>query len=100
MITKDDFHQGYDGSDRGGGQPIGFPELDALDALVDAFAKEMKAKLRKKYLDGYTGWDEPSLRPILELKLTEHVARGGQYVDVANLAAMLWNLDAPQEAAD
>lgn len=73
--------------------PVGFPELDALYALVDAFAEEMKGKLRRKYVEGFTGWDDPELRPELERRLQLHVIRGGQYVDVANLAAMLWNMD-------
>jgi hypothetical protein len=75
-------------------------EEHALDALVDAFAAEMKAKLRRKYWrDGYTGWDDPSNRPIIEQKLREHVGRllagWDQAVDVANLAAMLWNFRQP-----
>jgi hypothetical protein len=72
-------------------------EERALDALVDAFAAEMKLKLRRKYWrEGYTGWDDRSSRSLIEERLGEHVGRllrGGeaQEVDVANLAAMLWN---------
>jgi hypothetical protein len=78
-----------------------FPEDEdvqerALCALVDAFAGEMKAKLIKKLREGYVAWDNPCFRENIEGKLIEHASRGsGQYVDVANLAAMLWNLDLP-----
>jgi hypothetical protein len=75
-------------------------EEHALDALVDAFAKEMKKKLRQKYWrDGYTGWDDIANLAIIQQKLGEHVVRllagGDQAVDVANLAAMLWNFRQP-----
>lgn len=69
-------------------------EGEALDELVDAFADEMKAKLRRKWREGYSGWDVPANRPGINAKLFEHVLRTGpQWVDIANLAAMLWNLD-------
>ena len=69
-------------------------EMTALDALVDAFALEMKKKLYKQYVKGYHGWDDPEMKALLETKLNEHVQRGEeQMVDVANLAAMLWNME-------
>lgn len=66
----------------------------ALSALVDEFAVAMKEKLIAKLHEGYCGWDDSDLVPILERKLSEHIGRGpGQRVDAANLAAMLWNIE-------
>lgn len=67
--------------------------LEALDALVDAFAAEMKRKLRHKALEGRSGWDDPQNEQFIRDSMLRHVQRGrGQEVDVANLAAMLWNM--------
>lgn len=69
-------------------------ERDALEAMVDAFASEMKKKLIAKMEEGYGGWANDSSRLLLQRKLEEHVSRGeGQWVDVANLACFLWNLE-------
>lgn len=69
-----------------------FAEFEALDAMVDAFAREMKKKLHAKALEGRTGWDDPECRDGIREAMIEHAARGlFQEVDVANLAAMLWN---------
>lgn len=79
-----------------------FAEVAALDALVDAFAAEMKKKLRKQLAKGYCGWDDdtPDVKRNLHLGLSVHVARhlrgeGDQSVDIANFAAMLWNQAQP-----
>lgn len=70
-----------------------FAELDALDAMVDAFAVAMKAKLRKKWREGQRGWDDRECERGIRNALAWHVERGqGQEVDIANLAAMLWNM--------
>ncbi len=70
-----------------------FAELDALDAMVDAFAIEMKRKLRSKALAGRSGWDDMTCAPGIRAAMVEHANRGpGQEIDVANLAAMLWNM--------
>lgn len=66
--------------------------LEALDALVNAFAAEMKKKLRRKALEGRSGWDDPQYADGIRTAMIEHAQRGpGQEIDVANLAAMLWN---------
>jgi hypothetical protein len=73
-----------------------FAEVRALEKMVDALAEEMKAKLRSKYFRGYSGWDDPANRDLLLAKLKEHAERNNQWnsqeVDIANLAAMLWNI--------
>ena len=69
-----------------------FAGLKALYALVDAFSEEMKSKLRTKYIAGRSGWDDLANADGIRAAMIEHANRGtGQEVDVANLAAMLWN---------
>lgn len=65
--------------------------LAALDKLVNAFAKEMKKKLKRKALEGYYGWDSPDWTPeqVME-SLRAHLDKGDP-VDIANFAAFLWN---------
>ncbi len=73
-----------------------FVETMALNRMVDKFAEEMKRKLCHKLAEGYHGWDDPSAEPVLIEKLRDHIERGkGQEIDIANLAAMLWNLRTP-----
>lgn len=70
-----------------------FAEVSAFDALVDAFATEMKKKLHKKWREGQRGWDDRECERGIRNALAWHVERGaGQEVDIANLAAMLWNM--------
>ncbi len=73
-----------------------FSEIDALDKLVNSFAKEMKKKLKKKYLEGYTGWDNKEDEKLIKRKLKEHCLKktdSENMVDIANLVAMLWNMN-------
>lgn len=63
----------------------------ALDACVDAFAKDMKAKLCHKFLQGKSGWDDPNWQreDVIE-QLRNHIDKGDM-VDVANFAMFAWN---------
>ena len=73
-----------------------FVELDSLYLLVDEFAAEMKTKLRKKWKEYYSGWDNPDTADSLRAAMINCVLRGpGQEIDIANFAAMLWNLRQP-----
>lgn len=93
MYTSDTYLHRY-GEDRSGGDPSGFSSLGSLDKMVDAFAVEMKKKLRAKFLNGYTGWDNPNMLLRLHAKLKAHAYKpGDQSVDIANLAAMIWNIE-------
>ena len=93
MITVESFHKPCGCRSVGECTHNSFAELDALNALVDAFAAEMKRKLRQKALEGRSGWDDPDCADGIMAALIEHANRGrGQEVDVANLAAMLWNM--------
>jgi hypothetical protein len=86
------------------GNGPGEADYAALDALVDAFARKMKLKLKQKADEGRYGWDDPEEAAFLEESLYVHVHRAigdadrgkpsdpRQYVDCANIAAMLWNL--------
>lgn len=96
MITTDDFHV------RCGCRSVDecFCNMGAgtkaLEALVRKFGKPMMAKLRRKYMEGFHGWDDPKKFPdeILEQKLREHAERpltAENVVDIANFCAMIWN---------
>ena len=68
----------------------------SLDALVHDFARAMRAKLISKFMEGYSGWDDPewSVEDI-KASLLAHLEKGDP-VDIANFAAFWWNrLDAP-----
>lgn len=71
--------------------PIGFSWLEAQNAAVDAFAEQMKKKLRRKAMSGKQGWDDPRWpRNDILRQLIEHVEKGDM-VDVANFALFAWN---------
>lgn len=72
----------------------------ALTALVDEFAAEMKLKLLAKRREGNWGWDNPENRDKIEHGLFAHLKRPGQWIDVANYAAFLWNIDRHPEQGD
>lgn len=93
MITTENFIKPCGCRSVGDCQHNAFAEFEALDSLVDAFAIEMKTKLRQKALEGKGGWDDPDMVDFLMESLAEHIERGtGQEVDIANIAAMLWNM--------
>lgn len=73
--------------------PVIGEELSALIDLVDRFSKDMRSKLIEKYMEGYTGWDNPDELEFLKDSLVSHTEKGfdsENMVDVANLAAMIW----------
>ncbi len=65
--------------------------LHSFEQAVNAFAKEMKAKLRYKQADGWGGWTDAACTEQFRRDLLHHVATGDP-VDVANYAMFLWNL--------
>lgn len=76
-------------------------ELKALNAMVDAFAAEMKKKLKFKMTMGFGGWDNAECLKGIQIGMmanaAKHVLEGGQEVDIANLAAMIWNQNQKKE---
>ena len=78
------------------------PEDRALCELVDAFASEMKNKLMDKRAEGQEGWRVSAYRGELHQNFRIH-ATGDMngfvdFIDVANFAAFLWNLDGRPES--
>ena len=68
-----------------------FIEIDALIALVDAFAMAIKKKLQRKLMEGYSGWDDPTWTPDnIRAALIAHMEKGDP-VDIGAFAAFLWN---------
>jgi len=67
------------------------PNLQALFNLVDLFAQEMKAKLRKKHDEGWRGWDILPKTVVMQ-NIGGQMIKGPDPVDLANLAAFLWNI--------
>jgi hypothetical protein len=68
-------------------------EINRLDRAVDAFASEMKARLREQAMKGYRGWDDPENYQRIAEMMLKHAAVGeGEEVDAANLAMILWSL--------
>ena len=65
-----------------------FAWAQALDALVDDFAEAMKKRLRKKFVEGKEGWDNPNW-PIEDIRKQLFACRDP--IDIANFAAFLWN---------
>ena len=68
-------------------------EISRLGRAVDAFASEMKARLREQAVKGYRGWDDPeNYQRIVEMMVKHAAVADGEEVDVANLAMILWSL--------
>ena len=80
------------------GIPEGMPataikDRRALNALVDAFSKAIKAKLFKQADNGWYGWDNPvwGERAICDALHSQMDRPNPDPVDCAALAAFLWN---------
>lgn len=73
-----------------------YDEVEALEFLVDCFAISMKEKLIKKQSEGWGGWlsDEFTEEEIvirIEAQFEQRPIPEIDPVDIANLAAFLWN---------
>ena len=65
----------------------------SIDCIgVSNIAQAMRAKLKQKRLEGYSGWHDPYQCTVkrLKLMLRAHL-RSGDMVDVANFAMMIYN---------
>jgi len=65
--------------------------------LVNNASGEMKNKLLAKQKEGYTGWNNPKNKQMIFDSLKEHIDKPlkdpNQWIDVANLAIILWNCE-------
>lgn len=71
-----------------------FETITSMEMMVDAFAEEMKEKLRKKWWERWDGWDEPeklSGDKLVELLKQQANRADMDPIDVANFAAFVWN---------
>ena len=70
---------------------------EKLDLLIaaDKFKTAMLKKLWIKQNQGYSGWNEKSMRGIIGKKIQEHIKKGfkdqDNIIDTANLLMMLWH---------
>jgi len=72
-------------------------ETQALINLTEKAVVKMQDKLLQKRDEGYHGWDDSRIRDDLINSLIAHIERAksdpNQWLDVANLAIMVWNID-------
>lgn len=71
-------------------------EQEALATLMSSFTEAMFNKLVAKMSQGYGGWDSRSTEVVesIKAKLADNI-NDGDWIDVANLAMMLWNIQQP-----
>ena len=63
----------------------------AIDACVDEFSASMRKKLKQKFMEGKSGWDDPKWeKKDILADLVKHIEKGDM-VDVANIAMFAWN---------
>jgi len=63
-----------------------------LSKTVMVFALQMLDKLNMKQSRGWHGWGDKTLKGQFKKDLLKHVEKG-DWVDVANYAMFLWNLE-------
>ena len=72
-------------------------EITRLNAAVDQFSAEMKARLEQKAREGWHGWDDPAAAEKIYCALLAQGAgvpmAKGQEADIANFAMMLWRFN-------
>lgn len=73
-------------------------EKEALASLMSLFSEKMFEKIIAKMEMGYSGWDKnvPPVIEMLKSKLADNI-NSGDWVDVANISMMLWNMTQPND---
>ena len=67
-------------------------EQNKLIECLGRFQALMLKKMFKKGRQGHSGWDRKENAGYMQRQLTEH-AKKGDYLDCANIAMFLWNLE-------
>lgn len=67
-------------------------ESEALIAMVDGFADDLKTRLLEQQGRGFQGWDNPDFMTCDEFQALalQHV-RSGHVIDAAAFLAFIWN---------
>ena len=75
-------------------------EQEALATLMNSFTEAMFEKIMFKTNLGYKGWDisDPVMIELLQTRLRDNLTRG-DWVDVACLSMLLWNMQQPDSQA-
>lgn len=72
-------------------------EINLINDAVDRFAGAMKAKMHKKALQGFRGWNDPNHALQFRAMLIEHATKdletASQMIDTANFCLMVWLAD-------
>lgn len=63
-----------------------------MDEVRRKFAKAMNERTSQKRQEGFSGWAESECRRSMRQRIGTRI-RQGKWVDVANFAMFLWNLD-------
>ena len=76
-------------------------EQEAFARLVSDFSEVMFEKFVAKLKQGYNGWDRntPDIIESITTRLGKNIEKG-DWVDVANLAMFLWNMEQPDVPSD
>lgn len=67
-------------------------ETQALGSLMNAFTDKIVEKLIDGVSEGKSGWDDPESADRLHNQLLENLKKA-DWVDVAALSMILWNLE-------
>lgn len=67
-------------------------EKDKLNRLLDYFTDRMRNRVIDKLDMGHAGWNLEGLRNYMSEELSNHLAKG-DYLDIANIAMFLDNLN-------
>ena len=70
-------------------------DLDDIELSVSKFVDLMRDRMFDKAAEGYIGWDEKDCQQYIKEQLQDHVDKG-DFVDIANIAMMLYFLTLPE----
>jgi len=70
--------------------------MDALLSYFKDFVKQMEKRLREKDKAGFSGWEKISKYEYID-RINKNLAKG-DFVDVANLAMLMWAIEQEDSA--
>jgi phenolic acid decarboxylase len=69
-------------------------EKEMIKRVVEMFSQKMKAKMLLQYEDGWQGWNDivNEFEDGIPYRINNNI-QSGDWIDVANLAMIKWNLE-------